>query len=1078
MRKYYKILSIKSSDLIWNEISNEYNEYVIEKDKNGNPIWAYIKGTLNQSLDTIKLEKLCRSHSDIFPHGFTDHRKKCQPIPYSENCIGYSTAIINIEITNNNSRSKLYKNGFKCDGHKYVRYKRSSSSARSGHCLFIHEKLYSEMMNWSSCGLNCNQEKLATWESYISLTLSGIEHDFTLNKSSILIIRDRESSFPTDNSIIINRSDIDFSVSNETLVSPRTHKIWDGQALLDESVFEALPESYTNSSMLLLRGKFFKSCAFRTKLQKWFNDNHITEISQLGGITTAQKITDIKLVITESSLKYLKFFKNIDNETTLRNAFISWLNNSQISPSQKKLQFGIVKSDHPTKYVGGSLVQTNYQMLNTIGFQPNEIQKLLSVNLHLIYDSNQDHTIFRDVFLNLKAVTEKNENCDSIINTRNSHENHSNSNLANYKTIIYKKLLNANLSFSKTKNYIAWKKELLNSFVENCKKGKILIQGTYATLFGNPIEFLYATIHKEYDPSNNPVLTDSNNNPIYTLNRNQIFCSHFDDNELVCGVRSPHITMGNLLLCVNCVPSSSEIELYYQTYFSLSPEIVCINSINSDILQRLNGADFDSDQMLITNDSIICNAVARQYNLFKVPVNGIDEDSKPRCALKDLSELDSTIATNRLGEIVNLSQSYNTIFWNRFSNKITNPQVYSTENSLEDISIDAANIYTQICTLAILSNLEVDKAKHSYPYDFSSRLQELRELKSLLKLQLTSAHYWIELDEPEWYRKYVSTKKFKWYTINKHSIVFPYQLFFCEPSFIEHVILNSIFDYLVSDIDFSLDIDLTTLASKLRIYVEDLDTYINTLGICSTATIKHAVLRLFIEKNCSSDEILLSFEHNCTNITSQAFANKIQKKIKKTPYSNYKKYMLYGHLFCLAKYTEYAYLLNNSNISFNVKTPKYNAKLSSEDKNPSTMGYIYNLLSSNEFKNTIMFNPGDKNGLPFYSLLNIEPSKLSDSEYKAQNDIISHAIKAQRDWNLIQTYQKYSNDKYDQLDSLVSEFFLYVEQTLNRESVSNKVQLIYNLLKKIDENDVSVKPAKQILFCALCNEGTILDMLG
>ncbi len=59
--------------------------------------------------------------------------------------------------------------------------------------------------------------------------------------------------------------------------------------------------------MMLLRNRFFKTCAFNTNLQDWFFDNDIEYVSQLAGYTTARDIKDIKLVITESSVKYLKF---------------------------------------------------------------------------------------------------------------------------------------------------------------------------------------------------------------------------------------------------------------------------------------------------------------------------------------------------------------------------------------------------------------------------------------------------------------------------------------------------------------------------------------------------------------------------------------------------------------------------------------------------------------------------------------------------------------------------------------------------------------------------------------------------
>ena len=44
--------------------------------------------------------------------------------------------------------------------------------------------------------------------------------------------------------------------------------------------------------MMLLRNRFFKTCAFNTNLQKWFEDNNIKEIRQLAGYTTARKDTE------------------------------------------------------------------------------------------------------------------------------------------------------------------------------------------------------------------------------------------------------------------------------------------------------------------------------------------------------------------------------------------------------------------------------------------------------------------------------------------------------------------------------------------------------------------------------------------------------------------------------------------------------------------------------------------------------------------------------------------------------------------------------------------------------------------
>ena len=57
-------------------------------------------------------------------------------------------------------RNILYKDGFKCDGRDYVRFKRSSGSSRVGKCLFIEKHLSKHMQKWGLCGLEVNRSKI------------------------------------------------------------------------------------------------------------------------------------------------------------------------------------------------------------------------------------------------------------------------------------------------------------------------------------------------------------------------------------------------------------------------------------------------------------------------------------------------------------------------------------------------------------------------------------------------------------------------------------------------------------------------------------------------------------------------------------------------------------------------------------------------------------------------------------------------------------------------------------------------------------------------------------------------------
>ena len=64
--------------------------------------------------------------------------------------------------------------------------------------------------------------------------------------------------------------------------------------------------------MMLLRNRYFKGCAFNTKIQQWFKDNDITSIDQLNGVTLANDISEVRMIVTESCLKFCKM---LDSET-------------------------------------------------------------------------------------------------------------------------------------------------------------------------------------------------------------------------------------------------------------------------------------------------------------------------------------------------------------------------------------------------------------------------------------------------------------------------------------------------------------------------------------------------------------------------------------------------------------------------------------------------------------------------------------------------------------------------------------------------------------------------------------------
>ena len=211
---------------------------------------------------------------------------------------------------------------FKIDDIEYVRWCRSGSASRQGKCFFINKELVHSMNLFTDCGINPMKRKinLASFEAYRALVLSDKIGNLDIRPENILLIKDVKSVFK-DKVMYVGLKDKKlFTEEKEMTIE---NKIWDGQSLIDKS----LMGDYQDKGMLLLRHKFFKSCCFNSNIQQWFKDNHITDVSQLNGITTAKRIEDIKFITTPSSIKYCKFG---DTE----NWFYDWL--KQISKKNMK----------------------------------------------------------------------------------------------------------------------------------------------------------------------------------------------------------------------------------------------------------------------------------------------------------------------------------------------------------------------------------------------------------------------------------------------------------------------------------------------------------------------------------------------------------------------------------------------------------------------------------------------------------------------------------------------------------------------------------------------------------------------
>ena len=138
---------------------------------------------------------------------------------------------------------------------------------------------------------------------------------------------------------------------------------------------------------------------------------------------------------------------------------------------------------------------------------------------------------------------------------------------------------------------------------------------------------------------------------------------------------------------------------------------------NSNIQHILNGADYDSDTMLLTDNEILIQGGKISKMRFPTPINKLSYDK----ATKSLTKIDIEIGKNKIGEIVNLSQKFNSVLWAMMFQSESLPSEFSSRKAQNEV-------YSYCAILEVLSNTEIDKAKRIYNIDAEKELHRLNSI--------------------------------------------------------------------------------------------------------------------------------------------------------------------------------------------------------------------------------------------------------------------------------------------------------------------------------------------------------------
>lgn len=445
--------------------------------------------------------------------------------------------------TKENIRIEYYQNGVDIEyitrdkkgdikNKETIHYKmlyRSAGKAKQGSVMFISKRLYKIAHDFIYMGIKLPKynSPIVEASAYVSLIASTIIGRIQIEPENILVLKDIDSFFRREVvSIGIDKDKHCFAKRIQDYELKNT--LFDGQALIDDSVFPKWAEGY-----VLLRHHMTKCAAFHTNIQQffkdWFGDKYDSaKVVDMWGNEHYAK--DIKMITTDNAMKWIKFNISYDY----------WCQKVH----ENNCQFGIVKTAHKSKY--GNVQRMSYQMINTLDVDIMDC--VLARSKLYVEQLKSDNGVFLDYLRD-------------------------NANFSNdYEVLVA--LCEQDSEFVRSEYFRSRKKKIIDGYVKNLKFGKVLQEGDNLVMVGSPYAMLLHSVGEDVEKDN-------------TFNQEQdciqCYTKRFGANEYLAGFRSPHNSKSNILALHNV---GSEV---LDKYFHIGEQCVAVNCQHTDISDRANG---------------------------------------------------------------------------------------------------------------------------------------------------------------------------------------------------------------------------------------------------------------------------------------------------------------------------------------------------------------------------------------------------------------------------------------------------------------------------------------------------------
>ena len=525
---------------------------------------------------------------------------------------------------------------------------RTPGKAKKGTVMFICKRLYKKAREFLYMGIKLPKHNAPIVEigAYSSLITSTIIGRIKIEPEEILVLKDFDSYMTTD---VVS---IEVNDANECIAVQRNdyqlkNTMFDGQALIDTSIFPPWADGY-----VLLRQHMMKAAAFHTDIQRFFRDHFgdgyddATVVDMWGNEHRAK---DIKLITTDNALKWLKFGVTFEY-------WSDWLR-------KNGSLFGVVKTAHQSKL--GDVQKMSYQMVNSLDI--NTMESVMAKS---------------DGYLR-KLQTDD----DELLSYLEKNANFSN----DFEVLVA--LVKQDREFLQSEYFRERKKKIINAYATNMRSGKLIQNADNLVICGSPYAMLMHSVG--LNPEDDPTF-EREDGAI------QCWTQRFKDNEYLAAFRSPH----------NSCNGINHLHNHYHPYFSeyLIPgtQIIFVNLKSTDLQDRSNGSDQDSDSFYVTNQSDVVNHAAYCYLNYPTIVNNIPKEKNHyNNTPEDFAAIDNKLAKSQraIGESSNLAQLALTYSYS--------------------ISDDVCTKH--VCILSVLAQCAIDNAKRSFSCDITSEIKRIKK---------------------------------------------------------------------------------------------------------------------------------------------------------------------------------------------------------------------------------------------------------------------------------------------------------------------------------------------------------------